>query len=397
MLQKLAGALPLTVLLVAGCGHEKGTGHESRAGRVMPVEVIKVITRDMPVTITSVGTVASPHTVTVSPQVTGMLSTVMVHSGQTVKAGQVLFHIDPLPFYTALREAEAKLAGDRAQQVYTATQLASLRPLVAKDYVTRQSFEQARAAAVAAAAQVEQDRYAVESARIALAYTTIHAPISGRLGAVEVKSGNVVQASNTALVTINQMDPMDIDFSVPQSTLSSTRRALLQRQVDNVAIYREADQGRPLGKGRLDFVDNNVAATTGTVALKARAENPQETLWPGQFVVVRLTLRTMHHARVVPAGCVQQGQQGPFVYVVRNRHALVRKVALAFIEDHLAVIRSGLQPGEMVVDPVPARMRPDSPVKIISARALRVSKPSGHPTELKGVRHPTPEQQGVSS
>lgn len=372
MLRKLAWSLPwVALLLLAGCGKEEGHGrrHGFMADMAVPVRVVKVETRRMPVTTSSVGTVQSLHTITVRPQVTGMLSAVEVHSGQSVRAGEVLFRLDRTPFLAALRQAQAKLQGDLANARYTADQVSALRPLVAKDYVTRQSFEQAQAAALAASALVKQDRYAVETARIQLGYSVIRAPIAGRLGAVDIKTGNIVQADSTALVTLNQMTPVEVDFSAPQSLLPAVREALAgSGKSDDVAVFREDDQGKPLGRGRLSFVDNSVASGTGTVALRALADNPGMQLWPGQFVVVRLTLRTLPHAKVVPARSVQQGQRGPFVYMVAKGHAVMRPVKVGFIANGLAVIDSGLEPGDEVVDPVPARMRPNGPVRVLSGK-----------------------------
>lgn len=374
--------VPLMVLMLSGCGQHDGMRLKGRGHRSLPVQGVEVKVRDMPVTTTAVGAVASIHTVTVRPQITGMLSQVDVHSGQSVKPGQVLFRIDSRPFKAALYQAEAKLHGDQAQQRYTADQVVALRPLVAKDYVTRQSFQQAQAAAVAAASQVTQDRYAVDSARIELAYTTVRSPISGRLGILAIKAGNVVQANSSLLATINQMNPVEVDFSIPQSMLAITRKALSENRPDNVELFHEDDQGTPLGKGRLSFIDNNVAAGSGTVALKALVDNAHEHLWPGQFVVVRLTLQTLHKAKVIPAQSVLQGQQGPYVYVVNSGQAQIRKIQLAFIENRLAVISSGLKPGETVIDPVPAKMRPNAPVHLIQrpvgADKGRLAHLSGH-------------------
>lgn len=383
MLRSVAWGLPLIALVLAGCGQREGRRQGPMAGMAVPVQVSQVTTRDMPVTATSVGTVQSLHTVTVRPQITGMLSAVAVHSGQTVKAGEILFRVDSAPFSAALKQAEAKLRGDRAQQKYTADQVAALRPLVAKDYVTRQSFEQAQATASAAAALVEQDRYALETARIQLAYTTIRSPIAGRLGAVDIKAGNVVQANTSTLVTINQMNPVEVNFSVPQSQLPATRVALAETPVDdNVALFREDDQGKPLGMGRLSFVDNTVDAGTGTVALRALANNPENRLWPGQFVVVRLTLSTLQHAKVVPARSIQQGQRGPFVYVVRHDHAEMQPVKLAFITDDLAVVDTGLAVGDAVVDPIPARMRPGALVRVIEGSPRGEAASAGRSARL---------------
>ncbi|OBS10952.1 efflux RND transporter periplasmic adaptor subunit [Acidihalobacter prosperus] len=386
MLRKLAWHVPLIGLAVmlAGCGKEEGRRHGPMAGMEVPVQVTKVTTRDMPVTVTSVGTVQSLHAVTVRPQVTGMLSAVEVHSGQQVRAGEVLFRLDQRPFLAALRQAEAKLQGDLANARYTADQVVALRPLVAKDYVTRQSFEQAQAAALAASAQVKQDRYAVETARIQLGYTTIRSPIDGRLGAVDIKAGNVVQADSTMLATINQMNPVEVDFSVPQSQLPAVREALAASRANDVVLYREDDQGKPLAQGRLRFVDNAVASGTGTVALRALADNADLKLWPGQFVVARLTLRTLPHALVVPARSVQQGQRGPFVYVVRNGHAQIQTIKLEFIADDWAVVDGGLAVGEDVVDPVPARMRPNAPVRVLDGHA-GAGQPMGERKRLAGV------------
>lgn len=359
--------LPLLAVLLAACGQQNGQQQGRGGGQELTVQVVRPATETVPITATAAGTMSSPHSVTIAAQVTARLDKVWVRSGQTVRKGQVLFTLNAAPYRAALAEAEAKLKGDEAQARYSAGQVDSLKPLVAKDYVTRQTYEQAVATAQADRAQVAQDRAAIETARLNLAYTTLRAPIAGRLGVIALQPGNMVQANSTDLVTLKQMSPLLVNFALPQSMLSQVLG--LPKTGDNGSLQvLHEDTAEVIGAGHLTVVNNGVSSSTGTVSLQGEVGNAQSRLWPGQFVTVRLRLGALKNALVVPAGAVQPGQQGSFVYVVVNGRAVVRPVTVALTTADKAVIGKGLKSGDEVIYPLPARIRPSAPVKLLQNR-----------------------------
>ncbi|WP_455385899.1 efflux RND transporter periplasmic adaptor subunit [Acidihalobacter prosperus] len=369
--------LPLLAVLLAACGQQNGR-QQGRGGQELAVQTVRPATETVPVTATAAGTMSSPHSVTIVSQVTARLDKVWVHSGQTVDKGQLLFTLDAASYRAALTEAEAKLKGDEAQARYSAGQVESLKPLVAKDYVTRQTYDQAVATAQADRAQVAQDRAALETARLNLAYTTLRAPIAGRLGVIGLQAGNMVQANSTNLVTLKQMSPLLVNFALPQSMLSQVLG--LPKSGDNGSLQvMHEDTGEVIGNGHLTAVDNGVSSSTGTISLQGEVGNADGRLWPGQFVTVRLQLGALKNALVVPAGAVQPGQDGSFVYLVRNGKAVVQPVTVALTSADKAVIGKGVKSGDEVIYPLPARIRPNAPVKVLQAdgQSGAGSKPVG--------------------
>lgn len=351
------------VLLLGACG--RGGGHGGGAhGAPLAVQTVRAVQETVPVTVTAAGSMSSPHSVAVTAQISGRLEKVWVASGQTVHKGQVLFTLDAAPYRAALAEAQAKLRGAEAQARYATGQVEALRPLVAKDYVTRQSYAQAVATAQADRAQVQQDLAAVETARLNLGYTTLRAPIAGRLGVIALQPGNVVQANLTPLVTLRQMSPLLVDFSLPQALLPQVRRLAASAQGRDLQVLRE-DAEKVLATGRLIAVDNGVDPNTGTVRLQGQVDNASGALWPAQFVTVRLTLSILRDALVLPAAAVQPGQSGSFVYLVRDGKAHVQKVGVRMVGGGKAVIDAGISPRDEVIYPVPARMRPGAGVRVV--------------------------------
>jgi multidrug efflux system membrane fusion protein len=357
--------LPLLAVLLTACGQHNGQ-QRGRGDQALAVQVVRPVSETVPLTVTAAGTMSSPHSVTITARITGRLDKVWVNSGQTVRKGQVLFTLDAAPYEAALAEAEAKLRGDEAQARYSAGQVESLKPLVAKDYVTRQTYEQAVATAQANRAQVTQDRAALETARLNLGYTTLHAPIAGRLGVISLQPGNVVQADSTSLVTLKQMSPLLVNFSLPQAMLQQVLTLTGSGLNGEIEVMHE-DLGTVLAKGHLKAVDNGVSASTGTISLQGEVDNAGHALWPGQFVSVRLRLGALTDALVLPAGAVQPGQDGTFVYVVQDGKAVVRKVTVRLTTATKAVIGQGLGASDTVIYPLPARIRPNAPVQLLEA------------------------------
>ncbi len=352
----------LLVVLSAAC---KGKSPSAQAAA--PVSLAAAVQRDVPRVLEATGTVEPVRTSRVEAQVSGLIDRVTFREGDQVTEGQVLFQIDPRSFRAALSQAEAALARDSAQWQSAQRDRDRFEALAAKEYVTGQQLDQARATAAALEATMRSDQGAIDQARLSLQYATIRAPITGRAGALLVREGNLVRAgSGDALVVINQMAPIRVRFSVPAAYLFDLR-ALAGRKQEVRAI--------PVGDtasavtGTLDFLDNAVDSLTGTIALKAEFANKDSRLWPGALVRVQLDLSVDKAAIVVPSSAVVTGQQGSYVYVVHADTAHMRPVTLRRQSDSIAVLTEGVKPGEQVVV--------DGQLRLTDGARVQVQKPGG--------------------
>jgi multidrug efflux system membrane fusion protein len=356
----------------------------------------------VPINVDVIGNVEAYSTISVKAQVGGELKTVSFHEGDFVKKGDQLFTIDARPYdaqlsqaqanlardTAALSQAQANLARDIANQKYAEDQAKRYRGLFDQGVVSREQADQMgssadalaqtvladKAAIESARAQIVADRAAVENVQVQLSYTTIQSPINGRTGSIAVKQGNVVAANTTDLMTITQVQPIYVTFSVPEAQLGEIKRYMGQGQLP-VRAAPQAD-ATVTEKGVLTFIDNSVDATTGTIKLKGTFENPDNKLWPGEFVRVTLGLTTRPHAVVVPNQAVQTGQDGQFVYVVKqDRTVEVRPVVTGTRVDQELVIDRGLQPGETVVTEGQLRLTPGSHVQVQGARDIGDAQP----------------------
>jgi RND family efflux transporter MFP subunit len=349
----------IMVALVVGLGWlaqwrlaDSGKGPGKRPDKPLAVETATVKVQPMPVFLQVVGQVQSEHSVQIRPQVSGQLQEVYFAEGDEVSKGQKLFRIDPSQYETAQIAARAEFEYDKEQAK-------RLQPLAGKEYVTTQEYENARA-------MVDQAEAKLKQAEINLAYTDIRAPIGGRTGSLGAKAGNLVApGDNAPLVVINQMQPILVQYSIPQQSLSELRRYQAQHSI-RIFITHEDGSGH-LGEGELVFVDNTINTDTGTVLLKARVPNAHEQLWPGQYVGVRTRLTMQPDAVTVPQTAIQTGQDGNFVYVVEQGKAVIRAVQVDRQVNDLAVIASGLKAGETVVIRMPRNLRPGA--KVVSAAA----------------------------
>lgn len=346
-------------------GPSKAKGKGKGAGGPLTVRAVPAVVKPMPVTIEAVGTVEAEHSVQVRAQVSGVLQSVMFKEGDKVKAGQVLFQIDPRTSQAQYNQALAQLARDKAQLENARAQQERLQPLLGREFITRQEYDVAVTSAKSLEATVAADQAAAEQARIQLSYAHITAPISGRTGTLAVKSGNLVQAAGQGvpLVTINTMDPILVSFSVPERQLEEIRRFQNDK---NMRIEILADRNAPpVAEGKLVFVDNTVTPQTGTVLLKTRVPNEKETIWPGQFVNVRVVLSIEPDAVVVPEAAVQPGQDGSFVYVVdENNKVKLQPVKVARQMGGDVVIASGIKAGDRVITEIPQALTPGATVQL---------------------------------
>ena len=334
----------------------------------VPVSVTTVRRSTIPYVVTANGVAEPMQTVAVQAQVNGTLMRVNFSEGQAVQAGQVLFQIDPRPYTAVLNQARAQLARDEAIAANARRDATRYAALVKEGYVTGSQADQAEATAMSAAATVEADRATVQKAALDVSNCTIVAPISGRTGSLLVRMGNLVKAnSDPPLVVINQIQPILVRFSVPQSQFPDIQRYYRSGNALQVRATPSEGTGMPID-GSLAFVDNNVDSTTGTVLLKARFSNPEGTIWPGQYMSIGLQLYVDPNALTLPAPAILTGQQGTYVYTIDTAQtARQTPVQIARTVDTVAVIASGLREGERVVVDGQSRLIPGSKVSIKGA------------------------------
>ena len=362
----------------AGEGDGKKKGGKGRGALV--VKATQAVVKPMPVLIETVGTVEAEQSVQIRAQVPGVLQSVQFKEGDMVKAGQVLFQIDPRTFEAYYKQVQAQLARDQAQLENAKVQQDRLEPLLKREFITRQEFDVAVTSTKSLEATVAADRAIVDQARIQMEYARIRAPISGRTGALSVKAGNLVPASTgssgTPLVTINSTDPIVVGFSIPERQLEEIRRQQAD-QAMRIEILPDRG-GPPVAEGKLVFVDNAVTAQTGTVLLKTRVSNTKELLWPGQFVNVRIVLRVDPEAVVVPEVAVQPGQDGSFVYLIdADNKVRVQPVKVARQIGGEVVIAEGVKGGDIVITDIPQALTPGATVQIAGADGDKGGKGKG--------------------
>ena len=401
------GALALLAAVLCACGASTsastdpgggrgGKGPRGGRGGDVPVTVAKAVQRDVPVEVQVIGNVEAYATISVRAQVTGQVTDSYFHEGDFVRKGDKLFSIDRRPLeaaynqalanisrdQAALGQAEANLARDAAQAKYQDAQAKRYADLFSGGVISRDQAEQLRAQADAMAQAVNADKAAIESAKAAIAasrataenakvqlgYTEIPSPINGRTGNLTVKTGNVVTANNMELMTINQVEPIYVTFSVPEAQLPAIKRYMAAGKLSVAARPQEAES-KDEEHGTLTFVDNTVDTTTGTIKLKGTFPNVGHRLWPGQFVRVTLRLTTQRNAVVVPNEAIQTGQNGQYVYVVKPDQTVEsRNVTTGARVEQDMVVNDGLEAGELVVTEGQLRLAPGSKVVVRDGR-----------------------------
>ena len=350
----------------AGMPPPPGAGGPGGHGGMSPVTVSVVSAEQgaFPVVIRAVGNVTPYNTVTVVPQVEGRLLRVHFQEGAHVQAGQLLAELDPRALQASLDEARGTQAQNQAELKNARSDLARYERLYRQDSVSRQQLETQRALVRQLQARSTTDQAKVDNARVQLGYTKIHAPVAGRLGLLKTNIGAMIGPSTAdGLVSIVQTDPISVIFGVPEVQLTALRDAMSAAAGNGLAVeaWDRSEQGR------LTTLDNQIDTTTGSLRVRARFDNPGETLFPNQFVNIRLTLQTLPRAVSVPVDAVQFGTQGNYVYVVRDDKAHVQVVKLGATTADRVQIVEGLAAGERVVLEGMDRLRNGSPVKIVAA------------------------------
>ena len=371
--------LILLAVLLAGCPDEGKKPPQQRARPAMPVTTAKSRLATVPVEHTATAHIESPQAVAVRSRVTGALEQVHFVEGREVKAGDRLFTIDPRPFAAVLAKAEAELARDRAELANSRRDVARYAKAAQQGFVSAEQADQAATRVATLTAAVQAGEAAVAAARLELDFCSIRAPVAGRTGEVTVDAGNLVRANDELpLVTIRQLSPVDASFTLPGHLLAEIRRHQAEGALP-VFIPDPAGGDAPVG-GRLHFIDNTVDPATGVIRLKASFQNDDQRLWPGQMVDVRLRVSERPDAVVVPAQAVQNGQQGPYVYVVNAKEqstVAFRPVTPGLLVGDEVVIDHGLAAGERVVidgqlqlaDGVTVQERAAAPAKTGAATA----------------------------
>jgi membrane fusion protein, multidrug efflux system len=365
-------------LIFAGCsqsGRAEGAAAGPPAGGAPPVPVTlaKVVRKPMPLELSAIGAVEPSSSVAVRAQLTGELTSVNFKEGDDVAQGQVLFTLDRRPLEAALKQAEAALTRDQAQLANATAQAQRARELASRGIATREQVDTTSTAVSALEATVGADRAAIDNATVQLQYATIKSPISGRTGVLMVHPGNLVRANDpTPLVVINQVTPVQVAFGIPERQLGLLKQHLAQNTL-RVEARPQGDQNQP-AIGRIAFVDNAVDQTTGMIRIKGTFANGDRRLWPGQFVNVVTVLATDPEAIVVPSVAVQSGQQGSYVFVVKDdRTVELRPVTIARTNANDSIVETGLKDGETVVTDGQLRLVPGSRISDKTAAGEKVA------------------------
>ena len=348
----------LGLALLAGCAKEKP---KAQGRPPVPVTVAAVEQRNMPIQVTAIGSVEPFQTVSVKTQVTGQLTGVFFKEGDDVHKGQLLFTLDKRQIQADIKKNEGQLARDAASLENAKSQAARYEALYKQGIISKEQYDIQQTNAETFAAAVEADKAAVEASKVQLTYTDIYSPIDGKTGSLIVHQGNMVKANDSIpLVVINRIEPVYVTFSVPEHQLSDIKRYNTQGKLEvNASV---AGDPKP-ATGKLAFINNTVDTSTGTIQLKGEFANNDRRLWPGSFADVSLTLTNQTNAIVVPTAALQNGQQGQYVFVVKNDKSVeMRPVQVDRGDDKLTVVRSGLQAGETVVTDGQVRLTPGAKV-----------------------------------
>ena len=327
----------------------------------VPVKVTQAQQKDLPVQIKAIGNVEATTSVAIKSQVSGQIARVHFAEGSDVQKGALLVSIDPEPFQASLHQAEAALVKDQAQAKFAREQAQRYEGLLKEGIVTRDQYELLRANAESLAATLVADRAAIKNARIQLEYCSIRSPISGRTGVVALQAGNLVKANDLPIVTVNQIAPINISFSLPEKRLAEIKRGMAAGQLKIETVI--PNEPGATENGTISFLDNAVNAATGTIKLKGVFANKSRKLWPGQFNDVLITLATRKNAVVVPIQAIQSGQQGEYVYVVGPDNKVELRQVASVPAGEEAVVEKGLAAGEVVVVDGQLRLTPGATVE----------------------------------
>ena len=346
-----------------------------------PVTVATVEMKPMPAVLDVVGSAQAMASVPLKTRVDSMIDKVLVSEGDRVKAGQAIFQLDDRAVKAQVAQARAVLARDEAQLTLLRSDLERTEQLVQTKTKSSRDLESAKTLLAAQLATIEADRAALQNLEVQASWYVISSPIEGRVGSIALKAGTAIRANDSSLLaTVNQLDPIYVAFSVPQASIPALREAMVQGEVA-VSVHLPNSGGAPLG-GRIAYIENMLDAASGTLGVKAAVANPDERLLPGEFVQVRAVLRTDPTALVVPDQAIQLGQNGTFVYVVKDdATAEARRITVDRTVDRLSVVSKGLTAGEKVVT--------DGQLRLFPGAAVMTAKPAGATPAAGAATQPT--------
>lgn len=374
----------------AGGASAPGAGGAGRrfggANRVQPVTVAAAQQRDIRVVLNAIGNMAAMNTAIVRAKVDGELKAIKFKEGQLVRAGQLLAELDAHTYDVALAQVIGQLVRDQAQLRNAQLDMERYKDLLAKDSIAKQQVDTQDALVKQLQGTVQTDQAQVDSAKLQLSYTKVVAPISGRLGLKQVDLGSIVHASDvTGLVTITQTQPIALVFAVPEASLAQINRKLKGKDPVMVEVW-DRELRNSLGQGRVTTTDNAIDLTTGTIKLKAEFANADGSLFPNQFVNVRLQVDTLTGVTAVPTSAVQRGSQGTFVYAVKEDGTVgMKRIRLGTTEGDWVSVQGDIAPGEKVVTDGADRLREGAKVEVIVAPPTRAGSGMSRPGKADAV------------
>lgn len=364
----VVGTLVVVLIGAAIWQFKRPAANKPVVGTAVPVRVIQVVQHDVPRYVSGIGAVLSLHSVMIRPQIDGILTQLLVKEGQTVKAGDLLATLDDRSIKASLDQAKAQLGQSQAQLQVALIDLKRYQLLSVDNGVSKQTLDQQQALVNQLKATAQGNQAAIDAAQVQLSYTQIHSPVTGRVGIRAVDPGNFLRVSDTqGLFSVTQLDPIAVEFSLPQQWLPTLHELLDAKDPARVkAFLGDADHSAtPLGEGRLSLIDNQVSATTGTIKVKAQFDNPTHTLWPGQLVNVEIQTGLDQRALVVPPQVVQRGLDNHFVYRVKGDTVETVPVQVVYQDTELSIV-SGVNVGDTLVSDGQSRLKPGSRIETLS-------------------------------
>ncbi|OPY13867.1 MAG: Multidrug resistance protein MdtA precursor [Syntrophus sp. PtaB.Bin001] len=357
-------AFAAIIFLTASCSNSRDkNGTKTGREREIPVTVAAAVLKDVPIEIKTFGNVKAHSSVSVKAEIDGVLTKIHFRKGQNISKGDLLFSIDSRSYKAALDQAKANLVRDRALEENALVNASRSKELYKRGLISRSDNDKAQADAASLSAVSQADQAAIANARLQVERCSIRSPIDGRAGDLLVSEGALIKANDVTMVTINQIHPIEVFFSIPQTDLATVRNRMAR---ETLKVRAGLPKGNtPPEEGDLFFVDNTIEKGTGTVQLAGIFSNDRELLWPGQYVSVALTIAVRKNALVVPSVAVQTGQEGKFVFVAKSDNTVeVRPVEVHASAGSETVIEKGLQAGERVVTDGQLGLAPGSKIKI---------------------------------
>ncbi|AVE07257.1 efflux RND transporter periplasmic adaptor subunit [Pseudomonas sp. R11F] len=359
----------LLVLAVAAWALTRPAKTKLAAPAAIPVRVVSVAQQDVPRFVSGIGSVLSLHSVVIRPQIDGILTRLLVKEGQWVKAGDLLATLDDRSIRASLDQARAQLGESQAQLQVALVNLKRYKALSVDDGVSKQTYDQQQALVNQLKATVQGNQAAIDSAQVQLSYTQIRSPVSGRVGIRTVDEGNFLRMSDTqGLFSVTQIDPIAVEFSLPQQMLPTLQGLIAAPTQANVDVYMGADTdgqtGDLLAEGHLSLIDNQINSTTGTLRAKAEFNNAAQRLWPGQLVTLKIQTAVDNNALVVPPTVVQRGLDSHFVYRVSGDKVEVVPVQVVYQNSDLNIIK-GVQAGDVLVSDGQSRLKAGARVEVL--------------------------------